>query len=240
MPHSIILSVKNVKIRKKEMVLAIVLAVFVATFAAYTNIPAKEPRFGTPLEPNFKALGDTFSDETDQRVTVRRDTIEGELTKGKFETVATQLASLTEESNGFVSSQYMTYGDGLWTGEMVSKVPQENTRAFVFATRAIIDANGKVIYITTSITEVTGEYDGEEAPYATITITLKETSGAETPGPIAQILSIVPWLVTGLVWIAEGLIIGVPLCFASLGVVLLVDRGILPVWKKQLRKPQSQ
>jgi hypothetical protein len=27
----------------------------------------------------------------------------------------------------------------------------------------------------------------------------------------------------------------VPLCFASLGVVVLVDRGIIPVWKKQFR-----
>lgn len=223
------------------MGLAIVLAVFVATLAAYANISAKEPRFGTPLEHNLKALGDTFSsDQADQSVTVRRDTIEGELTKGKFETVATQLGTLTEENDGFVSSQYMTYRDGLWNGEIISRVPQENTRAFVFATRAIVSANGKVIYITTSITEVTGEYDGGEAPYATITIMLKETRGAETPGPIAQIFSIVPLLVTGLVWIAEGIIIGVPLCFASLGVVLLVDRGILPVWKKQLRKPQSQ
>lgn len=232
---------KNVKIRKREMGLAIVLAVFVATLAVYVNIRGKETTFGTLSEQGLKFLGDTLSgNNADQHVKVRRDTIEGELKKGKFETVATQLGTLTEENDGFISSQYMTYRDGLWTGEMVSKVPLNNTRAFVFATRAIIDANGKVIYITTSITKVTGEYDGEEAAYATITTRLKETAGAETPGPIAQILSIVPWLVTGLVWIAEGLIVGVPLCFASLGVVLLVDRGILPIWKKQLRKPQPQ
>lgn len=223
------------------MGLAIALAVFVATLAAYVNIPAKDTLFETPLESDLKTFGDTFSGEqNDQRLTLRRDTIQGELIKGKFETVATQLETLTEEHYGFVSSQLMTYRDCLWTGEMVSKVPQENTRAFVFATRAIIDANGKVIYITTSITDVTGKSDGEEEPYSTVTITLKETHGAETPGPIAQIVSIVPWLVTGLVLITQGLIVGVPLCFASLGIVLLIDRGILPVWKKQLRRPQSQ
>lgn len=232
---------KNVKIRKKEMGLAIVLAVLVTTLAAYTNIRSKEPTYGTLSEYGLSSLGDALSgDQRDQLAKVRRDTIEGELTKGKFETVVTQLGTLTEENDGFVSSQYMTYMDGFWTGEMVSKVPQENTRAFVFATRAIIDANGKVIYIATSITEVKGEFNGEEVSHATITTKLRETSGAETPGPIAQILSIVPWLVTGLVWIAEGLIIGVPLCFAFLGVVLLVDRGILSIWRKQLRKPQSQ
>jgi hypothetical protein len=47
--------------------------------------------------------------------------------------------------------------------------------------------------------------------------------------------AVVPLLITGLLWIAEGLIVAVPLCFACLGVVLIVSRGILPVWKRQFR-----
>jgi hypothetical protein len=63
---------------------------------------------------------------------------------------------------------------------------------------------------------------------------LYEHAGDSSP-LVDQLGGIVPVLTTGLVWIAEGLIVGVPLCFASLGVVVLVDRGIIPVWKKQLR-----
>ena len=63
---------------------------------------------------------------------------------------------------------------------------------------------------------------------------LYEQAGGASP-LVDQVGGIVPVLTTGLVWIAEGLIVGVPLCFASLGVVVLVDRGIIPVWKKQFR-----
>jgi len=45
-------------------------------------------------------------------------------------------------------------------------------------------------------------------------------------------------LTTALVWIAEGLIIGMPLCFASLGIVILVNRGIIPLWKNTLKRPK--
>jgi len=222
------------KITKREMGLAMVLAVFVAGLAAYANSlnVNREAALLSGLEGlPFQA----YTDGADQRVKLISETIEGELVKGKFEGVITQLEDLAEEKGGFVYSLYMTYRDELWRGEMVSKIPQENTSSFVFKTREIIDANGTVISITTSITDVT-ENDNQEAPYATINIALIETSGREPPQPIAQVMSVVPWLVTGLVWIAEGLIIGVPLCFVFLGVVLLVNRGIIPVWKKQLKK----
>ena len=42
-------------------------------------------------------------------------------------------------------------------------------------------------------------------------------------------------MTTGLVWIAEGLIVGVLLCSACLGVIVVVSRGIVPVWKRQFR-----
>jgi hypothetical protein len=36
-------------------------------------------------------------------------------------------------------------------------------------------------------------------------------------------------------WIAQGLIFGLPLCFVSLGIVLLFNRGIIPLWKNLLK-----
>lgn len=217
-----------------------VLAVLVATLAAYSHsLYVKEGSFSGALllEPCLETT-QGIGNQPDGRVKQIRETIEGELKKGTFESVVSQLEELTDQNEGFVSSLYMTYRDELWNGEIVSQIPQKNATSFVFETRKIIDENGKVISITTSITDVTGKYTKEEVPYATIRMALKETTGLEPPEPIIQVLSIVPWLTTCLVWIAGGLIVGVPLCFVSLGVVLLVNRGILPVWKKQLRKSQ--
>jgi len=232
--------VKNVKIRKREIGSAMVLAVLVATLAAYShNLYVKERSFsGTLLLEPCLETTQRIGNEPDERVKQIRETIEGELKKGTFESVVSQLEELTDQKEGFVSSLYITYRDELWNGEMVSQIPQKNTTSFVFETRNLIDKSGKVISITMSITDITGKYAKEEVPYATIRMALKETTGLEPPEPIVQVLSILPLLTTCLVWIAEGLIVGVPLCFVSLGVVLLVNRGILPVWKKQLRKSQ--
>ena len=242
MSHPILLSVKDVKITKKEMGSALVLAVFVATLAAYANVYVGE-RYGhdraTSLQPLYSVEEPSvWGSGADERLKEMRETIRAELDKGAFKSVVTQLEALTEEKAGFVYSEYLTYGDGLWSGEMVSKIPQENMSSFVFETESIISANGTVIAITVSITDVTGKYTEEEVPYATITIVLSEVAGVKPPEPFVQVWSVVPLLVTGLVWIAEGLIMGVPLCFVSLGVVLLVKRGIIPVWEKQLRKPK--
>ena len=225
---------EKMKIAKREMASALILAVFVASLAAYTNnlTVSNSYTFGT-ASPDHRLLSQ--EGETNQHAKQMMETIEGELKKGTFEAVIAQLEDLTDEKGGFVYSLYMTYRDELWKGEVISKIPQDNMSSFVFQTRAIIEANGTVISITTSIISVP-EDTQEEIPYATINIALRETFGTETPQPIAQVLSVVPWLITSLVWIAEGLIIGVPLCFVFLGVVLLVNRGIIPVWKKQLKK----
>jgi hypothetical protein len=235
--------VKDVKITKKEMGSALVLAVLVATLAAYANVYVGErPRhYGVMLPESLDSVKELYgwSGGADERVKEMRETIRAELEKGAFKRVVTQLEVLTEEKAGFVSSEYMAYGDGLWSGEMVSKIPQKNMSSFVFETESIISANGTVIAITVSITDVTGKYTEEEVPYATVTIVLSEVGGVKPPEPFVQVWSVVPLLVTGLVWIAEGLIMGVPLCFVSLGVVLLVKRGIIPVWEKQLRRPKQ-
>jgi len=236
--------VKYVKVSKKEIGLAVLLTVLVTTLAAYTNSPLLKQGFIldfglTSEESNLRSIWE-LSDTTkvDQQVRQVWETIEGELRKGTFETVVTQLEALTEAKYGYIYSEDLLFRDNLWSGEVVSKIPQENMSSFVFGTKALIEANGTVISITTTVRTTVTPDKTEEISYSTVKTTLKETTGAEPPQAITQILSIIPWLVTGLVWIAEGLIIGVPLCFVSLGVIMLVDRGILPIWKKQLRRPQ--
>ena len=231
---------KDVKITKKEMGSALVLAVLVATLAAYMNVYVGERsgHYGAMLPESRDSLKGLYglSGGADERVKEMKETIQAELEKGTFKSVVTQLEALTEEKKGFVYSEYLTYGNGLWSGEMVSKIPQKNMTSFVFETESIISANGTVIAITVSIKDITEKYTEKEVAYATVTIALNEAAGAKPPEPFVQVWSVVPLLVTGLVWIAEGLIMGVPLCFVSLGVVLLVKRGIIPVWERQLKR----
>ncbi|MDH5451462.1 MAG: DUF4349 domain-containing protein [Candidatus Bathyarchaeota archaeon] len=229
------------KISKKEIGLALVFTLVVATFAAYVNLYVGERpgRYGAMLSQSLHPAEDLrWSLGADERVKEMRQTIQAELEKGAFKPVVIQLEVLTEEMAGFVYSEYLTYEDGLWSGDMVSKIPQKNMSSFVFESESIISANGTVTAVTVSIKDVAEGYTEEEVPYATVTIVLNEVAGAKPPEPFVQVWSVVPLLVTGLVWIAEGLIMGVPLCFVSLGVVLLVKRGIIPVWKRQLRKPK--
>jgi len=240
-PQFILFWVKGVKISKKEIGLALVFTLVVATFAAYVNLYVGERpgRYGAMLSQSLHPAEDLrWSLGADERVKEMRQTIQAELEKGAFKPVVIQLEVLTEEMAGFVYSEYLTYEDGLWSGDMVSKIPQKNMSSFVFESESIISANGTVTAVTVSIKDVAEGYTEEEVPYATVTIVLNEVAGAKPPEPFVQVWSVVPLLVTGLVWIAEGLIMGVPLCFVSLGVVLLVKRGIIPVWKRQLRKPK--
>ena len=208
----------------------------------YVNVYVSErpSRYGATLRQSLESVKELYglSGSADERVKEMRETIQAELEKGAFRSVVIQLEALTEGMAGFVYSEYLTYGDGLWSGEMISKIPQENMSSFVFETESIISANGTVIAITVSIRDITEGYTEEEVPYATVTIILDEVAGVKPPSPFVQVWSVVPLLVTSLVWIAEGLIVGVPLCFVSLGVVLLVKRGIIPIWKRQLRKPK--
>lgn len=229
------------KITKKEIGFAMVLTVFVTTLTWYTSSLQIDQKFspeGMLKSATLDGVKENYDSQAEQLIKKITETIEGELEKGSFESVVAQLEILTEEKGGYVYSLYMTYRDEIWNGEMVSKIPTEKVSSFTFRTRAIIEANGTVTYITISVKTMPENLEGGEDPYSTVRISLKETEtvGGEPPEPIVQILSVVPWLVTSLVWIGEGVIIGVPLCFASLGVVLLVKQGILPVWRKQLRK----
>jgi len=106
---------------------------------------------------------------------------------------------------------------------------------FTFEVRKLINDHGKVTHISIDVSETeVNETQTAEMPVSVVSMYVYERAGGSSPFA-DQLGGVVPLLTTSLVWIAEGLIVGVPLCFASLGVVVLVDRGIIPVWKKQFR-----
>jgi hypothetical protein len=236
--------VENLRIKKKEVVLAVALCLSITIFAIYSNMKSAEeyyPWRSYLLES--KSLTETYglssSMGSQQYSKIFSETIDGELDVGAFEQVVSTLEVLTENVGGFVKSLYMTYRDEVWSGTMVSKVPTENVTSFTFAAREIIDANGTVIYINISVESVNASQFDEEGKYSTINFNLREVKLKNGENQvIAAIASILPILTTSLVWVAQGLIIGVPLCFASLGIVLLVNRGIIPLWKGMLKKPK--
>ncbi|MDH7477657.1 MAG: hypothetical protein QHH17_04665 [Candidatus Bathyarchaeota archaeon] len=231
------------RIKKKEMVLAVVLCLSITIFAIYSNLRNAEEYSGVNLLLGSSMRAETygFSSSTgnQQYTKIYSETIEGELERGAFENVVSALEVLTEDMGGYVKSIYMTYRDEVWSGTMISKVPTANVTSFTFTAREIIDANGTVTYINISVESVNVSQLGEEAKYSTINFSLREVKlkGGEN-GVIVAIAPILPILTTSLVWIAQGLIIGIPLCFASLGIVLFVNRGIIPLWRSMLKKPK--
>jgi len=235
--------VKKVWIKKKEICLAAVLSVLLTIFAVYSNVKNAEEYY--PIE-NFlaeerqsKSYGSPSSTEGQQYSKVISETIKGELNRGKFEGVIGELEILTDEIEGYIKSLYMTYQDGAWSSTMICKVPPTNVTSFTFSARAIIEANGTVTYINISVENVNVSQQNQEDTYSTINLYLTEIKPENGKNEIlASIASALPILTTSLVWITEGLIIGVPLCFASLGIILFVNRGIVPLWKNMLKKPK--
>ena len=126
----------------------------------------------------------------------------------------------------------MTFTDDVWTGEVVSRIPQNKSTVFVFQVRQVISENGKVVSITTSIRDITGTVGtSEQKPHATIRVTLAEVSDKPIIG-IPIVAGIIPYLRTFFTWVVSGVIIGLPAYFTLLGVVLLIDRALIPVANK--------
>ena len=230
-------------IKKKEICLAAVLSILMVIFVVYSDIKNGEEYYPAEKflaqETSSKSYGSPSSTEGQQYFKVISETINGELNRGAFEGVISDLEILTEEMKGYVKSLYMTYEDRVWSGTMISKVPPTNVTSFTFSARAIIEVNGTVTYINISVENVNASQQSQEDTYSTINLYLTETKPENGKnGILCSIMSALPILTTSLVWIAEGLIIGVPLCFASLGIVILVNRGIVPLWKNMLKKPK--
>ncbi|MFB0502115.1 MAG: hypothetical protein ACETVP_06540 [Candidatus Bathyarchaeia archaeon] len=231
------------KATKKEIGLAVALALTIAILSIFYNTPPRadssKGHWGLPSSSSLESTS-AFTSESSQRVRIMDADIQGKLTNGTFETVVPFIEALTREKGGFIVTEYMTFKDELWSGEIVSKLPPINASAFTIETRQKIDENGRVVTIQITIREFNSSKNttnGEQ--YSTIKTFLSEEfeEDKEAPEPVIHLMSVFPILVTGLVWIAEGLIIGVPLCFVSLGVVMLIKRVIIPLWKKELSKP---
>jgi hypothetical protein len=239
------LLVLNTKIKRKEICFGIILSIFIALSAVYSNVRNEKPHspslLSTDSQTDLEEMMrlSSYGQETQQHLKLISETIEGELKRGTFEDVVSRLEILTEEKYGYVKSLLMTYQDQVWSGLMICKVPPTNVTSFTFGSRAIIEANGTVTYINISIEDINATQQSQENTYSTINLNLKEIkpeNGAGIGVPLAPVLSI---LTTSFMWIAQGLIIGIPLCFASLGIVILVNRGIIPLWKNTLKKTKQ-
>lgn len=224
---------------KMELALAVVVTIAVSSLAVYVNLPRQgEGTWGYASKLSGAAALSEGTSNQAARSGVQQiitEDIRGELRKGSFETVVLSIRGLVVSYHGRVPFMAMSYDNDLWSGVLDCKIPTDNVTQFTFDVRQIISDHGKVTHIGISITEVEVNQTGQtEGPLSKISMNLREVSGEQSP-IVSQIGSVVPWLATGLVWIAEGLVIGLPLCFVSLGVVMLIDRAIIPAWKKQFK-----
>ena len=234
------LLVFNMKIKRKEIYFGIILSILIALLAVYFNTRNEEHYSPDLLSTDLRETWglSTYSQDT-QHFKLISETIEGELKRGTFEDVVSRLEILTEEKYGYVKSLLMTYQDQVWSGLMICKLPPTNVTSFTFGARAIIEANGTVTYINISVEDINVTQQSQENTYSTINLNLKEIKPENGAGIGASLAPVVSILTTSFLWIAQGLIIGIPLCFASLGIVILVNRGIIPLWKNTLKKTKQ-
>lgn len=223
-----------------ELMAALVVAVTLGLFASYVSLPRR-----TGIEFQSYMLKSSFGPESlgrsSQPVTqqIIQENIQGELKKGEFENTIQGVKSLTSDYGGSVPVLHMGYDNDVWSGTLTCRVPTDNVTTFTFEVRNLINDHGKVTYISIDVTETeVNQSQTAETPLSEVNMYLFERAGGSSP-LVDQLGGIVSVLTTGLVWIAEGIIVGVPLCFTSLGVVVLVDRGIIPVWKKQFRNKSA-
>jgi hypothetical protein len=220
---------------KVELMSAVVVAVMLALLAVYTNLPRRSGTGGQMFSESTSKLRDAFGLSSQSTQQVILENIQGELRKGEFEVTIQGVKDLASDYSGRVPALHMGYDNDVWSGTLTCKVPTDNVTSFTFDVRSLVNQHGKVTHISIDVSEnEINQSQTGETPLSEVSMYLYEHAGGSSP-LVDQLEKIVPVLTTGLVWIAEGLIVGVPLCFASLGVVVLVDRGIIPVWKKQLR-----
>jgi len=231
--------VENMRVKKKEIVAVVTLSTAVLLLTIYLST-RHTPQYSASLYICSENSGNnlrsiqSFSPTSQTQYQLITETIEGELEKGAFEDTVDRLTVLTDEKYGYVKSLRITYKDDAWSGQMLCKIPPANVTSFTFNARAIIDSNGTVTYINISVETVNASDITLEEEFSSITINLKEKkpSDAGIGGslePVTKILS------ASMLWIAQGLIVVLPLCFVSLGIVLLFNRGIIPLWKNLLK-----
>lgn len=222
---------------KVELMSAVAVAATLGLLAVYAGLPRRPEPFPAYLSKaglSVDKLQEAFGGSS-QPTQVVSENIQGELRKGEFETTVQGVKDLASVYGGRVPALHMGYDNDAWSGTLTCKVPTENVTSFTFDVRKLVNDHGKVTHISIDVSEVeVNQTQAAETPLSEVSMYLYEQAGGASP-LVDQLGGIVPVLTTGLVWITEGLIVGVPLCFASLGVVVLVDRCVIPLWKKQLR-----
>jgi hypothetical protein len=178
----------------------------------------------------------------DERIKDIKQWVKGELKKGTFEEVVLGIEDETDTLGGYVQSEDVTFTDDIWSGEIVAKIPQNNSLSFVFKVRSLISEKGKVVSIVTNIKDITPT-DGTaiQKPLAQIRITLKEISDKPwqltLPTIELQFLAgVLPVLSAFFTWVIIGIVIGIPAYFTMLGIVLLIDRALKPATNKLFKK----
>ncbi len=230
------------KIKRIEIMAAVVLSV-VLVGAVYFNMnfmSSKTALAGPGLPYSGRWGGASALDGEGERIKIIRQSIVASLKQGTFEDVVADIEEETESFGGFVYSEYFNFKDDLWEGEIVSQVPNVNASSFVFSVRGIISDNGKVLSITVSIEDVTGVNTGEEVPYASIKIAMKEEPSEGAKLTVSSVLGgALPILTESLIWVIRGVVIFVPLSFAVLSLILLTTRLIIPIWSKTIRQTKE-
>jgi hypothetical protein len=220
---------------KLELVLAILMTVTIASLVIYGSLPKAQDSGTTLYVTDAKSALWWSSIQGGSTQQIITENIQGELRKGEFETTVEGLKNITLDYGGRIPNLHMAYDNELWSGTLKCKLPTDNVTWFTFEVRKLVNDHGKVTHILIDVDEVeVNQTQTPETPLSDISIYLQEYVEGSSPF-MNQLGAVVPLLTTGLLWIAEGLIVAVPLSFACFGVVLIVSRGILPVWKRQFR-----
>jgi len=220
---------------KLELVLAILMTVTIASLVIYGSLPKAQDSGTTLYVTDAKSALWWSSIQGGSTQQIITENIQGELRKGEFETTVEGLKNITLDYGGRIPNLHMAYDNELWSGTLKCKLPTDNVTWFTFEVRKLVNDHGKVTHILIDVDEVeVNQTQTPEIPLSDISIYLQEYVEGSSPF-MNQLGAVVPLLTTGLLWIAEGLIVAVPLSFACFGVVLIVSRGILPVWKRQFR-----
>lgn len=227
---------RKLKLSKKaklELACAVVMAI-VFSSSSILLYSRQKSDYGSDLYINSMERSSSLNALTDIQQTIHEN-IEGELNIGSFETVIKNLRNITDSYDGRIPYLDMQFRNDLWHGTANCKIPTGNVAFFAIDVRYMIGENGKVTYIGVTVSEEEiNQTSQTEAPMSTVTIALKEVSSGSSP-LLSHMGEAVSWLVTPLMWIVEGLLVVVPLSFVSLGIVMLFDRGIIPLWKKQFK-----
>lgn len=221
---------------KTEFRLAVALAVSLSLLTVYVDMPRNtEPPADAYLQ-NSRSFGPGVQDISSSSIQqVISENIQGELRKDGFETTVQDIKTLVSGYGGRIPALHMGYENELWSGALDCRLPTDNVTSFTFDVRKLINDHGKVTHISIDVNEVeVNQTQAPETALSEISMCLRDKTEGASPF-LDQLGAILLPLATGLVWVGEGLFVGTPLCFVSLGVVIIVNRGILPVWKKQFR-----